>query len=613
MEKESFENREIADVMNNNYVCIKVDREERPDIDQIYMKAVQLMNGRGGWPLNCIALPDTRPVYGGTYFKPDDWKFILTDIAEQYKRDKLKFLEAAESIQTGMIQSDYNFQMQEKDNNTFEALKKSLSELERHFDTEEGGFNGAPKFPMPTFWRFLQDYSFYVNDSNIQNQLELTLLKMRKGGINDQIGGGFSRYSTDRNWKVPHFEKMLYDNAQLVSLYSFAYKRTGNKLYLQTITQTLAFVVNEMNSEEGAFYSSYDADSEGIEGKYYTWERDEIVQILGNNAILFNEFYNVKPEGNWEMKFNILHEIDEPDSLAPKYGLDENELRNKISELSSMVYKERLKKVKPGLDDKILTSWNALMISGFMDAYEATGNELYLTHAEKTADFIITKLMGEDYALKRTYKNGHSKINGFLDDYAFTIESFIKVFQATGNENFITLSKHLIDYVNLHFYDPKTRMYYYTSDLAGIIVERQKEIPDNVIPSSNSVMAKNLKTIGILFSDPEFTKRSESMIQNITDTMLKNLEYFGQWASLKLQSDFPSFEVIVTGKDYRTILKKLKTKLRPDVLFAGTDKKSMLPIFIDRYVEGKNLIYICKNSVCALPVESTEEAELLIH
>ncbi len=612
MEKESFENEEIAEIMNEHYICIKVDREEHPDVDQIYMTAVQLITGRGGWPLNCIAIPDASPVFGGTYFRPDDWKNLLLDIAEQYKSNKQRFYESAKSIQQGIKQSEFIFDTEKSHKNETDQLSETIKNINHHFDFVNGGFNIAPKFPLPSFWHFILEYSYYFKDNTIQKQLELTLDKIAAGGIFDQIGGGFARYSTDRFWKVPHFEKMLYDNAQLLSLYCHAYLLTEKETYKKVALQTADFILNEMTSSENAFYSAFDADSEGIEGKYYIWKKEEIIEILRNDSALFCDFFSVTQEGNWEHGYNVLHVSQEKSDIKFKYGLSENEFNKKIKILNDKLLIKRNTRIKPGLDDKSLTSWNAMMISAFIDVYIITDVVDYLIQAEKTAGFIIDKMMKPDYSLFRSYKKGNSKINAFLDDYAFTVDAFIKLFQETGNKKYLTISKHLIDYVNLHFIDKENGMFFYTSDIDHTLIQRQKEISDNVIPSSNSVMAKNLRKAGIIFSNSELIKQSERMLQNIRVQMMSNIEYFGNWASLLLQEKLRNYELIITGENCIKLKNNIIKGYRPDILYAVTGEENSVPIFKDRFIEGETNIYVCENNICNLPVKSSEEAIKLI-
>jgi len=611
MEHESFENEDIAKVMNDNFICIKVDREERPDVDNVYMTAVQLIAGSGGWPLNCFTLPDGRAVYGGTYFRPNDWKKMLLSIAESYKVDKKRFIESAESIEAGIKRSEFSFNKQSKKIFLFENYKNVTEKLKDNFDAKEGGLNRAPKFPMPVFWKYLTEYIYYSKDEDIRKHLNLTLNKIAKGGIYDHLEGGFSRYSVDAEWKVPHFEKMLYDNAQLVSLYSKAYQLNKKPLYKKVVFETLEYIKNNMTTKEGAFYSSYDADSEGVEGKFYVWTKHQIDSILNIKSELFCDYYNISAIGNWDHGNNILL-VKDIKKVLKKYKLSEDELNKQIEESKKLLLKERAKRIKPGLDDKTITSWNALMISGYIDAYHVFKEKSFLKQAEKTASFIQDKMLNKDYSLKRSYKNDNAKINAFLDDYSFTIDAFIKLFQETNNEDYLIISKELTEFTFSNFYDDKTGMFFYTSNADSSLSVRQKEVSDNVIPSSNSQMAVNLQKLGLIFSNSNYINIAENMAANIQTNTLANLNYFANWASLSLHYSKPSYELVIVGKNYKQFAEEINNDFRPDILYLGTNKESNIPIFKDRYKKGETLIYVCKNNVCNQPVTSVMEAiELL--
>ena len=607
MEHECFENEDIAKVMNENFVCIKVDREERPDVDNIYMTAVQLIAGSGGWPLNCFALPDGRAVYGGTYFRPNDWKKMLLSLSESYKKDKTQFIKAADDIEKGIQRQEFSFKQKNKQDFSFSEYKTATEKLKNNFDYNDGGFSRAPKFPMPVFWKYLTEYVYYSQNEELKKHLFFTLDKIANGGIYDHLEGGFARYSVDAKWKVPHFEKMLYDNAQLVSLYSKAYQITKKSLYKKVVFETLNYVKNNMISEEGAFYSSYDADSEGVEGKYYVWTKSIIDSLLQDDAKLFCDYYNVTGIGNWEHGNNILF-VKDKSKLLKKYKITEDELNTKIETSKQILLKERERRIKPGLDDKTLTSWNALMITAYVDAYEVFNEKKYLIQAEKTASFIISKMVNKDYSLKRSYKDGNAKINGFLDDYSFVIQAFMRLYQETANEKYINISKELAQYTLVHFFDKESGMFFYTSNTNHELSVRQKEVSDNVIPASNSQMAINLYNLGLIYSDLVYVDIAEKMASNIQTNTLANLNYFANWASLSLHYSKPSFELVIIGKDYKKFAKQLRKEFRPDILYVGSEKESKIPIFKDRFKKGKTLIYVCKNNVCNQPVDNVGDA-----
>jgi len=612
MEHESFENENIAKIMNENFVCIKVDREEHPDVDQIYMTAVQLITGSGGWPLNCFALPDGRPVYGGTYFRPNQWKEILESLALGYENDKQRYINSAEQLQKGIINSEFVKLKSEQSEFDFKELTKAVENWKSSFDKINGGEHKAPKFPMPSTLDFLMKYYFYTKDEGVLRHVNLTLEKMAKGGIYDQIGGGFSRYSVDDHWKVPHFEKMLYDNAQLISLYSNAYLLTKNDLYKRIVYQTLEFIKRELTSPENGFYSSLDADSEGEEGKYYVWKKEDIDEILVSSSELFCDYYSVKKSGNWEQGANILHIIESSDRIAKKYKLTETELLIKIEQLNNKLRKVREERIHPGLDDKILTSWNSLMIKAYVDAYLVFRDDEFLLHAKKASEFLEKNVLQSDFRLLRNYKDGKSKINAFLDDYSFTIEAYIALFQATYDEKYLRIAKKLTDYTLEHFYDNETAMFFYASDVDFNLIVRKKEISDNVIPSSNSSMAKNLFVLGVYYSDSSMNKKSKQMLANINKNISTNIAYFSNWASVMLWLTQSPYELVVTGLNTDKLSIELLNNYRPDIVFAGSVKDKGIPIFEKRYVKDQTIIYVCKNNVCKQPVLTINEAKKIL-
>lgn len=611
MEHETFENEKAAELMNRNFVCIKVDREERPDIDHVYMNAVQLINGQGGWPLNCFALPDTRPVFGGTYFRTQHWMQILEALNDSFKNDPESFEYTAGEIHRGIISASLIPKITDSGNIEFKKLKNSVEKYKPYLDIIEGGTIRAPKFPMPVSLNFLIDYAFYAGDNTIENYTALTLKKMAEGGIYDQIGGGFARYSTDEQWFVPHFEKMLYDNAQLISLFSRAYRRNPDQLYKKTVYQTFSFLETELSSPENAFYSSLDADSEGEEGRFYVWEKNEIDSLLGSDSGILCRYYNVSEHGNWEDRKNILHINSSISELSKEFLIDEDTAMEKIERASSVLLQARNRKVRPGLDDKILTSWNALMISAYCEAYRAFEDKSFLSKAEKTAEFIMKKQASPDFRLNRIFKNGKSTINGFLDDYALAIEAFLNLYRSSGEEKYLLIAGDFQEYTITHFYDDKTGMFYYTSDKDPVIITKKYEFDDNVIPSSNSVTARNLNMLGFYLYNKRYTDIAQRMISNVSENILNNIGYFANWASLSLQISIPPYELVIIGERAAEFRSELQKKFRPDILIAVSEKESSLPVFKDRFVNGKTAIYVCRDHTCSMPVFSVEEAELL--
>ncbi len=599
MEHESFENEEVASIMNEHFICIKVDREERPDVDKIYMEAVQMLTGRGGWPLNCFALPDGRPVWGGTYFQKQQWLQVLNQLAELNKNGKEKLQQQADALMQGIQQ----LEMPLADNTDAPDIYKAIQNSSKRFDTKFGGFGEAPKFPMPVSLNLIHQIGSLQNDSELLSFLYLTLDHMASGGIYDQVGGGFARYSVDERWFAPHFEKMLYDNAQLISLYSNAYKTSRNELYKRIVDETIQFVEQELTAPEGIFYSALDADSEGEEGEFYIWKYLELKEVIGDDEHFFS-YFNIKENGNWEMGKNILHGEISRNQYAELHQLDCEIFETQIDAALDKLYDVRKNRIRPELDDKALTSWNALMIKGLCDTYQALGEEKHLHMAEKAMQYLIKQVKQDDGHLLRTSKNGISKIDAFLDDYAFMIEALISLYEVTFNEFYLNEAQKLTHYTIDNFYNSTAQVFYYTSKSGEQLIARKTDVQDNVIPSSVGAMANNLIRLHQLYHLPEFEEIANVLIQKMYKLAAEHPTYYAQWALLThLQNERQ--EMVITGEQaihYRTELQK---QLRPGVVYAGSvDATSELEILKDRYKEGVTLIYKCRNKTCELPVES---------
>ena len=613
MEHESFENEEVAAVMNKYFISVKVDREERPDIDQVYMNAVQLITGRGGWPLNCVALPDGRPIWGGTYFPKDNWTNALEQLAKLYEETPKKAIEYAEKLTEGVKNSDLGTFNAKKDAFISVDLVKSVNEWKQYMDVDLGGRKGAPKFPMPNNYQFLLNYAVRSGSEEIMNYVNTSLTKMAYGGIYDQIGGGFSRYSVDAKWHVPHFEKMLYDNGQLVTLYAEAYQATKNELYKKIVYQTLEFIERELTTNEGAFYSSLDADSVNADGKleegaFYVWTQNELKAILRNDYDLFADYFNVNYYGLWEHENYVLIRKNSDAEVAKKYTISVTELENKIAFWQKILLKERAKKERPRLDDKSLTSWNALMMKGYVDAYKVFNEPQFLDAAIKNATFIYTKQLQENGNLNHSYKNGKSTINGYLEDYTTVIDAYISLYEATFNETWLTAAKQLTDYAFDHFFDENLSMFYFTSNQDADLITRKMEIEDNVIPASNSIMANNLFKLSHYFSNSYYLKVSEQMLHNVKAKTRQYGSGYSNW--LLLGSNFVGeyYEIAISGKDALSQLKEINQHYIPNKLIAGSTKKSSIPLMENRFNENETLIYVCVNGACQLPENNTEKA-----
>ena len=492
MEHESFQDVKVAALMNEHFINIKVDREERPDIDQIYMNAIQLMKQGGGWPLNCIALPDGRPVWGGTYFSKDQWVEQVKQVADFYQNNPAVMKDYAQKVTEGIQQSDLvSFNSQKLDVN-WSDLDQTIANWQKQFDHLDGGMDRAPKFPLPNNYLFLMRYAHFKKNKPLHQHVQLTLDKMALGGIYDQIGGGFARYSVDKNWKVPHFEKMLYDNAQLVSLYSEAYLAYKNPLYSKIVEEILDFIHRELSTTEGAFYTALDADSEGQEGKYYTWEKGTLQSLLKSDYELFADYYNLDSKGYWENNQYILLRTESDLAFSKRHCLSIQSLQAKVSAWKHILLKKREERIKPARDEKVLTSWNALMCKAYADAYLSFGKKEYLDRAVDNANFIFKHQVTPTYGLWHSHKDGKSSIEGFLDDYAFCIAAFIRLYEATFEDKWLNKASQLFDYTMRNFKDEESGMFFFTSEKDQPLIARKMEIYDSVIPASCSEMAKML-------------------------------------------------------------------------------------------------------------------------
>ncbi|WP_034919316.1 thioredoxin domain-containing protein [Gillisia sp. CAL575] len=616
MEHESFEDEDVAEIMNSNYYNVKVDREERPDVDMVYMSAVQIMTGSGGWPMNIVALPDGRPVWGGTYFKKEAWKSSLLQIARLYKEEPDKLLEYADKLNEGLISMQLIPQSSDSENEI--SLDFISEKLEQNFDWRYGGTKQVPKFVIPSNFEFLLKYAQLYKKEKVEEFVKLSLTKISFGGIYDHIEGGFSRYSVDEKWHIPHFEKMLYDNAQMVSLYSKAYALTNIDWYKEVVGQSLEFIKNNLTTKEGSFYSSLDADSinkkgQLKEGAFYTWEIDELKELLNEEFSVFKEYYNVNSYGKWENNEYVLIRNQEDATFLEEHKLNSAEFRKMKDDWTTTLSSKRNTREKPRLDDKQLTSWNALMLSGYVDAYKITHNEDYLAIALKNASFIKKHLCKSEGNLQRSFKNGESSINGYLEDYALLIEACIKLYEVSFDFEWLNFSKDLLDYCIQNYHDPKTGLFYFTSKKDQPLITRNYELSDNVIPASNSVMAQNLFKLSKYFGEEDFLTISEKMLTAVTPQLEDYPQGYSNWLSLKLNFSHSFYEVVIMGPNAKDLLAKLNKEYLPNILIAGsTVENNSSPLFQHRFKKDENLIYVCSNGACQLPVKTITSALELI-
>ena len=611
MERESFEKESIADVMNKFFVCIKVDREERPDIDQIYMEAVQILGVNGGWPLNVFLTPDQKPFFGGTYFTPQVWVEVLTNINRAYQGNRKQIEDTAEELRLHLLTSEVErYKQKPVDSELIQDLNEIYNRLEPKFDNKWGGQDKEPKFIMPSVWLYLLRLAHLTKNSEALRHVVFTLQKISMGGIYDQIGGGFSRYSVDRYWFAPHFEKMLYDNAQLLSLYSEAYSITKDDAFKDVVYETFQWLDREMTDQSGGFYSALDADSEGVEGKFYTWSKSELQEKLGDHEALISTYYGIKDQGNWEHDRNILMRNKGDQEFLGDHSLTAGAWKAILQKSKKILLEAREGRIRPGLDDKMITAWNAMMVSGLIDAYRVFSDEIFLDSALKNIHFLEKELM-EGNKIYRSYKNKRSTTVGFLDDYAFYIQALIKLYQVTFDEQWIHRASTLMEHSIEQFFDPHDAFFFYTSAHGERLISRKKEIFDNVIPSSNAVMAQNLNYLSIFFERDDWGKTAKAMAESLSHIIKSEPTYMSHWAIVFTEIKKGLAEIALTGKNIKTLQSEFLQQYFPFSIIQGTEDKSDLPLLKDKVsMDGKSTIYVCYNKTCKLPVHTLEEAKL---
>jgi uncharacterized protein YyaL (SSP411 family) len=607
MEEESFMDTAVANLMNRNFICIKVDREERPDIDQIYVNASQLLNGSAGWPLNAFALPNGKPFYVGTYFSKAQWKPLLQQVAGVYKEQHATVLKQAASLTDAIISLQNDTTTSNGDENLYDDYSKGLIS---NYDLKTGGIKGAPKFPMPTNLEFLLASYSATGQKQALDAVTVTLDKIAMGGIYDHLGGGFARYATDEEWNIPHFEKMLYDNAQLISAYSHAFQVTKKELYRERIKSTIDFLERELRSPEGAFYSSINADSEGEEGKFYVWTKDEIVKSTKNGELISN-FFSVTDAGNWENNKNILRQRESMSAFAKSHGVDQNKFKQILDESSQALLKIRDQRIRPTTDTKIITSWNALIITGYIDAYNALGDKGCLEAARRTGEFISKKMIHDENRLWHNYNSGKNSVEGFLDDYAMTAKAFIKLYEATFDISWLQKAKSLADFSIIHFQDSTTSLFYFTADFAETVVSRKKELIDHVVPSSNSVMADVLFRLSEYYQEENYSAAVEKMLAHVAPQLKNESSFFSNWATLMMIRKLEPIEIAIVGGNAVSISRQLSNNFNPLAIYMGGTVEN-LPLLENKNVPGQTIIYVCKNRVCRRPVSAALDALALI-
>ena len=616
MERESFEDPVVASFMNEHFVNIKVDREERPDVDHIYMDAVQAITGSGGWPLNVFLTPGGKPFYGGTYYPPrrvfnrSSWMEVLQAIAATYNEKKEEIEKQADGLTEHLKHSntignqvdEYEF-----DTNNIDQAFQTILKIS---DKEWGGFGNAPKFPQTFTINFLLRYAYLTSNADALKQALLSLDKMIQGGIYDHVGGGFARYSTDREWLIPHFEKMLYDNALLVSSFSEAYQLTGHKKYKEVMAETLSFVERELMHEQGGFFSALDADSEGEEGKYYVWHEEEIEKLLGKDSDLFCRFYNVSDQGNWEGK-NVLYTTGTLEEFAEMNKLRAEEVKTMMDKARKILLEKRNKRPRPLLDDKILLNWNALMNLAYSKAYAATGEMSYLSMAEKNMHFLLTAFSCQNQ-LFHSWKNDKAKQAAFLDDYAFLIAALLELVKNTGNTQWLEKARGFVEYVLENFSDPESELFFYTHKDQADVLLRKKEVYDNAVPSGNSMMAHNLYRLSIIYDRDDWRRKAGAMASAFGSIAVKHPTSFGIWLSLLTEITYGTAEIAIMGTDFSRYLKEVLQMYLPHAIILASAEETGFPLLKNKGNKGHTLIYLCKDYACQKPVHSTDELKNLL-
>lgn len=607
MEKECFEDVQSAEMMNNWFINVKVDREERPDVDMVYMDACQLMTGKGGWPLNVFCLPDGRPVYAGTYFPNTAWQQVLLKLNAMWTSDREKALEYAEKVQAGMKQM--SLVELARTAATIRADLPALYEtMSGGFDWDEGGPDRAPKFPLPNNYELLLDHYICTGNAETLDFVNLTLIKMANGGIYDQLRGGFCRYSTDKFWFAPHFEKMLYDNAQLISLYARAFAVTESPLYKDIVNECLLFCNNELKDATGLYYSALDADSDGVEGRYYVFTWNELQQALNSDELEFARIaYSCTEKGNWEHGFNILHKRLAPLQILEQLNLDVHSYHALMRSIKAKLLAMQENRNRPGLDYKTITSWNGLMIKALADAAVFLGDERYLSEAEKLADKLWDTQWKND-TLWRIYSKGKSSVDGFLEDYAHLAEGLLRLYSVSGNAKYAGQALLLVENTIKRFRDPETGVFYFTPADADPLVIRKTDLSDDVMNSSTSIMADVMQQLAVLYGKPAMQDMAAELQTMVRQQMTKYPAWYSNWARLAHATATGLLQLECMGENAGKAAEQLRRKLPSTAVISFTTETSALPVFEGKNTESGLRIYICLGQTCLEPVDTLEKA-----
>ena len=614
MEEETFSDEQAAEIMNSKFINIKVDREERPDIDELYMKSLVLMTGSGGWPMNIIALPDGSPIWGGTYLPKENWITVLNQISDLYNERYDDVLEYSVKLKEGLSPKKIiNYEIKESE--LFSQIRDASDFAYKSLDTENGGLKSNQKFHLPSLIDFFQKGSYHFKERNYLEFADLTLKNIAYGGINDHVDGGLHRYTVDSIWHIPHFEKMLYDNAQMLSVFSKAYKRNNDKVYKKLIDDIFDFLKNNLTGDNGLIFSSISAVTEigknKIEGDYYVWDKDEIKDILQGDFDLFKEYFSLNQDGLWEKNKYVLKRINDDDFFTKKYNISSKKLKSVILESITKLRKSKEKREKPIIDKKVLTAWNALTVIGMSNAFQSTGEKKFIEKAVGIVSAIEENLINNDLTVKRSLSISNENIL-FLEDYSYLISAYLSLYQSTFNYDFIDKADALSKKAIAIFADKNSSFLKFSSDQSLLFSENLFVNQDGVIPSANSVMCKNLFLLSHHTGNRDFLNIGKSMLNEISTQLISNPLDYMNWLSVSLDYYDKFYEVVISGKKSIEMAKEINSIYLPNILIATSKKNSEKYLLKNRYIKGENLIYVCVNNTCKYPVNNVDEALKLI-
>ena len=614
MEEETFSNEDAAKIMNSNFINIKVDREERPDIDELYMKSLVLMTGSGGWPMNIIALPDGSPIWGGTYLPKENWINVLTQINELFTNRYDDVLDYSRKLKEGLnpktiIKNDF------KESELLTQIKDASNVAYESLDKENGGLRSSQKFHLPSMIDFFLKSGYHFKEKKYLDFVDLTLKNIAYGGINDHIEGGFHRYTVDSIWHIPHFEKMLYDNAQMLSLYSKAYKRSNKKVFKNQIDNIFNFLENNLTNQDGLIFSSISAvteiGSEKIEGDYYVWDKQKIRDLLSKDFDLFQDYFNINGKGLWEKNKYVLKRENDDEYFTKKFNISQKKLETKISQSINILRTSRKNREKPITDKKILTSWNALTIIGLSDAYKSTGDKKYIEKAKNIIEAIEKSLLNDDLILKRSLSISNEDIF-FLEDYSYLISAYINLYQSTFDYAYIDKAEDLTKKTLLLFKADNSSFLKFSSDQSLLFSDNLFVNQDAVMPSANSVMCKNLFLLSHYTGNRNLSETGKSMLTEISNEMINNSLDYMNWMNVALDYNDSFYEVVISGKKSFEMAQKITEMYLPNILIAASKTDSDKYLLKNRYIKGDNLIYVCVDNTCKFPVNDVKKALELI-